>query len=110
MSRRSSTVLAKRSAPALPVSAPAASKKLREDGLAGKGLALRPKPLLIAGVMLIVSAVSCNRQIATNPDVWAVVNNKDILRGDVEKVYRTNLNQHRGTDNDPGPAPSQEEA
>ena len=48
-------------------------------------------------------AISCNRQAAPGPDVWAVVDNKQILRGDVDKVYRTRVNAD-------GPAPSQEEA
>jgi peptidyl-prolyl cis-trans isomerase SurA len=64
---------------------------------------LKPKLLLLAGLALALYAASCNRQAAPGPGVWAVVDNKQILRDDVEKVYRTRVN----TD---GPAPSQEQA
>jgi peptidyl-prolyl cis-trans isomerase SurA len=64
---------------------------------------LKPKLLLLAGLTLMVYAAACNREGAPGPDVWAVVDNKQILSGDVEKVYRTRINAD-------GPAPSQEEA
>jgi len=64
---------------------------------------LKPKFLPLAGLALVFSAVSCNRQAAPGPDVWASVNNKNISRADVDKVYRTRVNAD-------GPAPSQEEA
>jgi peptidyl-prolyl cis-trans isomerase SurA len=64
---------------------------------------LKPKLLLLAGLALMVYAAACNRQAAPGPDVWAAVDNKQILRQDVEKVYRTRINAD-------GPAPSQEEA
>src|SRR5580658_7427697 len=95
--------LAKRFESALLASAPAASRKLLEIGPSGRGLSLRPKSLLLGTIALILLGVSCNRQAAPGPDVWAVVNNKNILREDVEKVYHTRVNAD-------APAPSQEEA
>src|SRR5687768_5149341 len=38
-----------------------------------------------------------------NPDVWATVNGKQILRQDVQKIFRSRVNAE-------APAPSQEEA
>jgi len=64
---------------------------------------LKTKALLLAAVALVACLGACNRQAAPNPDVWAVVDGKQILREDVEKVYRTRINAE-------GPAPSQEEA
>ncbi|HXA57312.1 MAG TPA: peptidylprolyl isomerase [Candidatus Acidoferrum sp.] len=63
---------------------------------------MKPKFLLLAGLVLASYAASCNRQAAPGPGVWAVVDNKQIMRDDVEKVYRTRVNAD-------GPAPSQEE-
>ncbi|MGH9774011.1 MAG: peptidylprolyl isomerase [Candidatus Acidiferrales bacterium] len=48
-------------------------------------------------------AVSCQRQEAPGPDVWAVVNGKEIRRQEVEKYYRSRVNTE-------GQQPSQEEA
>ncbi|HTZ75418.1 MAG TPA: peptidylprolyl isomerase [Candidatus Aquilonibacter sp.] len=64
---------------------------------------MKTKALLLAAVALVACLGACNRQAAPNPDVWAVVDGKQILREDVEKVYRTRINAE-------GPAPSQEEA
>jgi peptidyl-prolyl cis-trans isomerase SurA len=64
---------------------------------------LKAKSLLLAGLALAVYMAACNRQAAPGPDVWAVVDNKEILRDDVEKVYRTRVAAD-------GAAPSQEEA
>jgi peptidyl-prolyl cis-trans isomerase SurA len=64
---------------------------------------LRPKSAFLAAAAFALLVVSCNRQAAPGPDVWAVVNSKNILRADVEKVYRTRVNAD-------APAPSQEEA
>jgi peptidyl-prolyl cis-trans isomerase SurA len=64
---------------------------------------LKRKSLLLAGLVLVTSLGACNRQAAPSPDVWAVVDGKQILREDVEKVYRTRVS----TD---APAPSHEEA
>ncbi len=64
---------------------------------------MKPKLLLLAGLAVVLYTAACNRQAAPGPDVWAVVNNKQIMRDEVEKVYRSRINAD-------GPAPSQEEA
>ena len=64
---------------------------------------MKRRLLLLAGWALFLNLAACNRQAAPGPDVWAVVDNKQILRDEVEKVYRTRINAD-------GPAPSQEEA
>ncbi|MGH9573166.1 MAG: peptidylprolyl isomerase [Candidatus Acidiferrales bacterium] len=64
---------------------------------------MKRKSPLLAGLALVLYLAACNRQAASNPDVWAAVDGKQILREDVEKVYRTRVNAN-------GPAPSQEEA
>ncbi|HEY6466634.1 MAG TPA: peptidylprolyl isomerase [Candidatus Acidoferrales bacterium] len=64
---------------------------------------MKRKSLLFAGLALVLYLAACNRQAAPNPDVWAVVDGKQILRQDVEKVYRTRVNAN-------GAIPSQEEA
>jgi peptidyl-prolyl cis-trans isomerase SurA len=64
---------------------------------------LKAKSLLMACAVLGVFLGACNRQAAPTPDVWAAVDNKQVMRDDVEKVYRTRINAD-------GPAPSQEEA
>ena len=46
---------------------------------------------------------SCKKESAPGPDVWAVVNGKQIARSEVEKYYRTRVNAE-------APEPSQEEA
>src|SRR5208282_5438031 len=55
--------------------------------------------LLLAGVCV----AGCKREATPGPDVWAVVNGKEIQRAEVEKYFRTRVNAE-------GPAPSQEEA
>jgi len=55
-------------------------------------------------VSLIASAIAgCKREVPPGPDVWAVVNGKEILRSEVEKGYRSRLNPD-------APPPSQEES
>src|SRR5271155_3957081 len=58
--------------------------------------------LPLAGVMLL-GATGCKQKSQPAPDVWAVVNGKEIKRADVEKYYRTRVNPE-------GQEPSQEEA
>jgi peptidyl-prolyl cis-trans isomerase SurA len=58
--------------------------------------------LPLAGVMLLAAA-GCKREVQHSPDVWAVVNGKEIKRADVDKYYRTRVNPE-------GQEPSQEEA
>jgi len=46
---------------------------------------------------------ACRKDTAPGPDVWAVVDGKEISRQDVEKIYRSRVTAE-------APAPSQEEA
>jgi peptidyl-prolyl cis-trans isomerase SurA len=62
-----------------------------------------PRILLLSGILLCSFAAGCKKESAPGPDVWAVVNGKDISRAEVEKYYRTRVNAD-------APAPSQEEA
>jgi peptidyl-prolyl cis-trans isomerase SurA len=48
-------------------------------------------------------AAGCNKQVQHAPDVWAVVNGKEIKRDEVDKYYRTRVNPE-------GQEPSQEES
>jgi peptidyl-prolyl cis-trans isomerase SurA len=56
---------------------------------------------LLAGLCAL--GAGCKRESAPGPDVWAVVNGKEISRQDVEKLFRSRVNPE-------APAPSQEEA
>ena len=56
----------------------------------------------LLGVALF-GAAGCKQNRAPSPDVWAVVNGKEIKRDEVEKYYRTRVNNE-------GPQPTQEEA
>jgi peptidyl-prolyl cis-trans isomerase SurA len=58
---------------------------------------------LLAAVVAFVWVAGCKQQEAPGPDVWALVNGKEIHRDEVEKYFRTRVNAE-------GPAPSQEEA
>jgi peptidyl-prolyl cis-trans isomerase SurA len=65
---------------------------------------LRRKPLVIAALgVCAVALAACKQQIAPGPDVWAVVDGKQITRQEVEKIFRSRVNAD-------APAPSQEEA
>jgi peptidyl-prolyl cis-trans isomerase SurA len=59
--------------------------------------------LTLAILMAGVCVAGCKKETAPGPDVWAVVNGKEIQRSEVEKYFRTRVNAE-------GPAPSQEEA
>jgi peptidyl-prolyl cis-trans isomerase SurA len=59
--------------------------------------------LILATAALCFLPVACKRDVAPGPDVWAVVNGKEIQRDEVEKNYRSRPNAE-------GPEPSQEEA
>jgi peptidyl-prolyl cis-trans isomerase SurA len=58
--------------------------------------------LPLAGAMLL-GVAGCKQEVQHSPDVWAVVNGKEIKRADVDKYYRTRVNPE-------GQEPSQEEA
>ena len=51
----------------------------------------------------LAAAASCGKQAAPGPDVWAVVNGKEITRADVDKYYRSRVSSE-------GQEPSHEEA
>jgi peptidyl-prolyl cis-trans isomerase SurA len=59
--------------------------------------------LVLAALVASALGVSCRREIAPGPDVWATVNGKEILREDVEKIFRSRVTPD-------APTPSQEEA
>ena len=61
------------------------------------------KILIVLAAVACAFGAACKKEAAPGPDVWAVVNGKDISRNEVEKYYRTRVNAE-------GPAPSQEEA
>jgi len=54
-------------------------------------------------LLAVVSVSGCNRQKQHSPDIWGVVNGKEISKDEVERYYRTRVNPE-------GQAPSQEEA
>ena len=53
--------------------------------------------------MTFAAMAGCSKQTQHAPDVWAVVNGKEIKRAEVDKYYRTRVNPE-------GQEPSQEEA
>ena len=63
----------------------------------------RAAALLPAALLLVGIAAGCKQTSQPAPDVWAVVNGKEIKRDDVEKYYRSRVNPE-------GPEPTQEEA
>jgi peptidyl-prolyl cis-trans isomerase SurA len=78
----------------------------RQDAASGNSPAAHAV-LRYAAVSLFAAALlwtcGCNKSAAPAPDVWAVVNGKEIKRDEVEKYYRTRINPE-------GQEPSQEEA
>ena len=59
--------------------------------------------MLPLAALLFAVVAGCNRQAQHAPDVWAVVNGKEIKREEIDKYYRTRVNPE-------GQEPSQEEA
>ncbi len=59
--------------------------------------------LFIVAALAVCAIGSCRRGIAPGPNVWAIVNGKEIMRDEVEKNFRSRLNPD-------SPAPSHEEA
>jgi peptidyl-prolyl cis-trans isomerase SurA len=64
---------------------------------------LKRTTLVLAALIACALGAGCRHEIAPGADVWAVVNGKEILRQDVEKIFRSRVNAD-------APAPSQEEA
>jgi peptidyl-prolyl cis-trans isomerase SurA len=62
---------------------------------------LKPRILVLAAVVACLFA-ACKKEVPHGPDVWAVVNGKEISRTEVEKYYRSRVNAE-------APGPSQEE-
>ena len=58
---------------------------------------------LVAGVLAVAVACGGSGRGPSSPDVWAVVNGKELRRDHVERLYRTMLNSDAGT-------PTEEEA
>jgi peptidyl-prolyl cis-trans isomerase SurA len=58
---------------------------------------------LVLATLAVCALSGCNKEMAPGPDVWAIVNGKEIMRSDVEKNFRSRLNPD-------SPAPSHEEA
>jgi peptidyl-prolyl cis-trans isomerase SurA len=52
--------------------------------------------------LLVLGLAGCKQEVQYSPDVWALVNGKEIKRDEVEKYYRTRVNPE-------GQEPSQEE-
>lgn len=64
---------------------------------------MRAATWLPLAAMVLAAAAGCNKQVQHAPDVWAVVNGKEIKRDEVDKYYRTRVNPE-------GQEPSQEES
>ncbi len=54
--------------------------------------AKRAAAWLPVAAMAFAAAAGCNKQVQHAPDVWAVVNGKEIRREEVDKYYRTQVN------------------
>src|SRR3989449_4985438 len=54
--------------------------------------AKRAATWLLLAAMAFAAAAGCNKQVQHAPDVWAVVNGKEIKREEVDKYYRTQVN------------------
>src|ERR1700736_3259309 len=67
-----------------------------------RSMGLRRAVVLLLGVLLF-GVAGCKQEVQHSPDVWALVNGKEIKRADVDKYYRTRVNPE-------GQEPSQEEA
>ena len=55
-------------------------------------LRLKRTTLVLAVLVACALGAGCNRETAPGPDVWASVNGKEILRQDVEKIFRSRVN------------------
>jgi len=64
---------------------------------------LRRRIFALSAVAVCILIASCRKDAAPGPDVWAVVNGKQIMRADVERAFRSRVNAD-------APDPSREEA
>jgi peptidyl-prolyl cis-trans isomerase SurA len=64
---------------------------------------LKYRAAIAAAVLVCAMLAGCKKQVAAGPDVWAVVDGREIHRAEVEKYFRSRVNPE-------GPPPSQEEA
>lgn len=64
---------------------------------------MKRRILVLAAIAACALIASCKKGIAPGPDAWAVVNGKQINRGDVDKAFRSRVNAD-------APDPSREEA
>jgi peptidyl-prolyl cis-trans isomerase SurA len=64
---------------------------------------LKTRILVFAALAACAFAVSCKKETAPGPDVWATVNGHEVLRAEVQKISRSRVAAD-------APAPSQEEA
>ena len=64
---------------------------------------MKYRAAIAAAFLVCVMLAGCKKQVAAGPDVWAVVDGKEIHRAEVEKYFRSRVNPE-------GPPPSQEEA
>ena len=64
---------------------------------------MKYRAAVAAAVLVCAMLAGCKKQVAAGPDVWAVVDGKEIHRAEVEKYFRSRVNPE-------GPPPSQEEA
>jgi peptidyl-prolyl cis-trans isomerase SurA len=63
----------------------------------------RAVAFLPMAAIVLLAAAGCDKPVQHAPDVWAVVNGKELKRAEVDKYYRTRVNPE-------GQEPSQEEA
>jgi peptidyl-prolyl cis-trans isomerase SurA len=76
--------------------------KTRTTGLRRLGHFYHRAALLPLAGALLFGLAGCKQEVQHAPDVWALVNGKEIKRDDVDKYYRTRVNPE-------GQQPSQEE-
>jgi len=76
--------------------------KIRTTGLHRLGHFCHRAALLPLAGALLLGLAGCKQEVQHAPDVWALVNGKEIKRDDVDKYYRTRVNPE-------GQQPSQEE-
>ena len=64
---------------------------------------MKRRIFVVAAIAACTLVVSCKKELPPAPDIWAVVNGKQIMRSDVEKAFRSRINAD-------APDPSREEA